>query len=64
MLTFALLLSVPVALTGCGSLADDCDDDYEVCEDDDGGSGYYYGSKSKKSAFKGFGSGGTSSSGG
>jgi hypothetical protein len=78
MLAFALLLSVPVALTGC-STYDDCDPNYETCNTGggSGGAGGYYrtggGSTtapdtsahaSGSSSHSGFGSGGGHSVGG
>ncbi|WP_199614117.1 hypothetical protein [Paenibacillus alkalitolerans] len=69
MTAFALMLTVPVMMTGCGdtSLEEECDDlseDLGYCEDGDV-DGVKIKSKSK-SAMKGFGSGGSSgiSSGG
>jgi hypothetical protein len=73
LLTFALLLAVPAAMTGCNSIADnqaECDDDLDpYCEDDDDydGSSKIFKSSSKsksKSVFSGFGSSGKGSSGG
>lgn len=72
MVALALLLTVPVVMTGCGSSYDDDDDD-----DYYGGGGYIYSSGSSKnnsgytssgsssnSTYKGFGSSGKSSVGG
>ncbi|WP_240633064.1 hypothetical protein [Paenibacillus montanisoli] len=76
LLKFALLLAVPVALSGCNTTNYGCDPYYEDCDDDGGSSGVYYsGSGSSKKtysssgssssgSYKGFGSSGSHSSGG
>ncbi|GIP23949.1 hypothetical protein J22TS3_42240 [Paenibacillus sp. J22TS3] len=77
MLAFALLLTVPAVLSGCGQ-QDECDPDYDSnCEYDSssghyyyggGGGGYYSGSSrsstSQSGSHSGFGSGSHSSFGG
>ncbi|WP_219837365.1 hypothetical protein [Paenibacillus sp. R14(2021)] len=76
MLTFALLLSVPVALSGCSTYDDGCDPDYENCSSSGGSSGSFHGTRSGSStqgdvhsstsggsSFFGFGSSGHSSGG-
>jgi hypothetical protein len=69
MTAFALMLTVPVMMTGCGETVyeEECDDvseDLGYCEDGDADGSSYIKSKSKsKSSMKGFGSGGSSSSG-
>ncbi|WP_308634132.1 hypothetical protein [Paenibacillus silvisoli] len=68
LLKFALLLAVPVALSGCNTTSYGCDPNYEDCDDYSGGggsSGVYYsgsGSSTKSPSYNsGSGSSGSSS---
>ncbi|MFD1139277.1 hypothetical protein PUW24_05700 [Paenibacillus urinalis] len=58
MVTFSLLLTLPVALAGCGNNSDDCYDynNDGYCDDNSGSSGggaYYYGGSSGSSSSSG-----------
>lgn len=74
LVAFALLLTVPAALSGCGQ-QDECDPDYDTgCEYDSSSGHYYYGgggyyggssrssSSSSDGSHSGFGSGSSHSS--